>query len=61
MPISVLIAKVFREPRSLAFGIFRMGPGISGPLVGWMIGLWGWRPAAVVSGAIIFSLGLPLA
>ena len=31
MPISVLIAKVFRERRSLAFGIFRMGPGISGP------------------------------
>ena len=27
MPISVLIAKVFRERRSLAFGIFRMGPG----------------------------------
>jgi hypothetical protein len=33
MPISVLIAKVFHERRSLAFGIFRMGPGISGPLV----------------------------
>jgi MFS family permease len=29
MPISVLIAKVFHERRSLAFGIFRMGPGIS--------------------------------
>ena len=58
MPISVLIAKLFRERRSLAFGIFRMGPGISGPLVplvGWMIGLWGWRAAAVISGIIIFS------
>lgn len=64
MPISVLIAKVFRERRSLAFGIFRMGPGISGPLVplvGWMIGLWGWRTAAVISGLIIFSVGLPIA
>src|SRR5262247_913443 len=64
MPISVLIAKVFRERRSLAFGIFRMGPGISGPLVplvGWMIGLWGWRAAAVISGMIIFSVGLPIA
>ena len=64
MPISVLIAKVFHERRSLAFGIFRMGPGISGPfvpLVGWMIGLWGWRTAAVVSGIIIFSIGLPIA
>ena len=27
MPISLLIAKIFRERRSLAFGIFRMGPG----------------------------------
>jgi MFS family permease len=64
MPISVLIAKVFHERRSLAFGIFRMGPGISGPLVpliGWMIGLWGWRTAAIVSAVIIFTAGFPLA
>ena len=64
MPISVLIAKVFRERRSLAFGIFRMGPGISGPmvpLVGWMIGLWGWRTAAVISGCILLIVGFPLA
>jgi MFS family permease len=64
MPISVLIAKVFRERRSLAFGIFRMGPGISGPmvpLVGWMIGLWGWRSAAVISGCVLLAVGLPLA
>lgn len=64
MPISVLIAKVFRERRSLAFGIFRMGPGISGPmvpLVGWMIGLWGWRAAAVISGCVLLAVGLPLA
>lgn len=64
MPISVLIAKVFRERRSLAFGIFRMGPGLSGPLVpaiGWAIGLWGWRQAAFLSALIIFSVGFPLA
>ncbi len=64
MPISVLIAKVFYERRSLAFGIFRMGPGISGPLVplaGWMIAIWGWRSAAVISALIIFSVGLPIA
>ncbi len=64
MPISVLIAKVFHERRSLAFGIFRMGPGISGPLVpvvGWMIGLWGWRTAAVASACVIFLVGLPFA
>ena len=64
MPISVLIAKVFRERRSLAFGIFRMGPGISGPmvpLVGWMIGVWGWRSAAVISGCVLLAIGFPLA
>jgi len=64
MPISVLIAKVFHERRSLAFGIFRMGPGISGPLVlvvGWAIGMWGWRIAAVAAACVIFSTGLPLA
>jgi MFS family permease len=64
LPISVLVAKVFRERRSLAFGIFRMGPGLSGsivPLVGWMIGSWGWRNAAVLSGCILLAIGYPLA
>lgn len=64
VPISVLVAKVFREKRSLAFGIFRTGPGLSGPLVpvvGWMIGLWGWRTAAVVSGCVLLLTGFPLA
>jgi MFS family permease len=64
MPISLLIAKIFRERRSLAFGIFRMGPGLSGPLVpivGWLIGLWGWRVAAALSGVVLLIVGLPLA
>jgi MFS family permease len=64
MPISLLIAKAFRERRSLAFGIFRMGPGISGPMVpfvGWMVAVWGWRSAAVVSGLILLAVGLPIA
>jgi MFS family permease len=64
MPISLLIAKIFRERRSLAFGIFRMGPGVSGPLVpivGWMIGVWGWRVAAALSGVVLLIVGLPMA
>jgi MFS family permease len=64
VPISVLIAKAFREKRSLAFGIFRTGPGISGalvPFIGWMIVSWGWRNAAIASGVILLSVGLPLA
>jgi cyanate permease len=30
-------------------------------LVGWMIGLWGWRTAAVISGCILLAIGFPLA
>jgi MFS family permease len=64
MPISLLIAKIFRERRSFAFGVFRMGPGLSGaivPLVGAMIVWWGWRPAAVLSGCILLAISLPIA
>jgi sugar phosphate permease len=60
----LLIAKTFRERRSLAFGIFRMGPGISGPLVpfvGWIVATWGWRSAAVISGVILLAVSLPIA
>ncbi|MGH7824448.1 MAG: MFS transporter [Candidatus Binatia bacterium] len=64
MPVSVAIAQVFRERRSLAFGIYRMGPGLSGllvPVIGWMIVLWGWRTTAVASAFIIITISLPLA
>ena len=64
MPISLLIAKIFHERRSFAFGIFRMGPGLSGaivPLVGGMIVWWGWRTAAVFSGCMLLVAGLPIA
>jgi MFS family permease len=64
LPISLLIAKIFHERRSLAFGIFRMGPGLSGaivPLVGAMIVWWGWRTAAVLSGCMLLAAGLPIA
>ncbi len=64
MPISLVIAQLFRTKLGLAFGIFRMGPGLSGalvPVVGWMIGLWGWRTAATASGILLLVLSLPLA
>jgi MFS family permease len=64
MPVSVAIAQVFRERRSFAFGIYRMGPGLSGvlvPIIGWMIGLWGWRATAVASALVILAVSLPLA
>ncbi|MGH6830839.1 MAG: MFS transporter, partial [Methylocella sp.] len=64
MPISLLIAKIFHQRRSFAFGVFRMGPGLSGvivPLVGGMIVWWGWRTAAVLSGVMLLAAGLPIA
>ena len=64
MPISLLIAKIFQERRSFAFGIFRMGPGLSGaivPFVGAMIVAWGWRTAAVLSGFMLLLAGVPIA
>lgn len=64
IPISVVVATLFRARRGLAFGIFRMGPGLSGafvPVVGIMIVSWGWRSAAVVSSVALLVLGLPLA
>ena len=64
IPISVVVATLFRARRSLAFGIFRMGPGLSGalvPVVGFMIVWWGWRAAAVASAFIIVAMGWPLA
>jgi MFS family permease len=64
VPLTVMIANVFRERRSLAFGVYRMGPGVSGafvPMVGWMIGLWGWRAASLASALILLVISLPLA
>jgi OFA family oxalate/formate antiporter-like MFS transporter len=36
MPISLLIAKIFRERRSFAFGVFRMGPGCPAQSCRWL-------------------------
>jgi len=64
IPVSVVVATLFRARRSLAFGIFRTGPGLSGllvPVVGFMIVWWGWRAASVASAVIIVVMGFPLA
>jgi len=64
LPISVAVANVFRARRSLAFGIFRGGPGLSGvllPLVGWMIVSWGWRKTALATAGLLLLTTIPLA
>ncbi len=64
VPMSVVVATLFRARRGLAFGIFRMGPGLAGalvPVVGWSIVQWGWRTTAVASAVIILAVGSNLA
>jgi MFS family permease len=64
IPVSVVVATLFRARRGLAFGIFRMGPGLAGalvPLVGWSIGRWGWRITALSSACILLATGTLLA
>ena len=64
VPVSVVVASLFRARRGLAFGIFRMGPGLAGflvPLVGWFIIRWGWRMTATVSAFVLLAVGTLLA
>ncbi|MBI4233774.1 MAG: MFS transporter [Chloroflexi bacterium] len=64
-PISATVANWFQRKRSLAFGIMWSGVGLGGatmvPMVSWLIVTSGWRVAAVVSGILIFVVGLPIA
>src|SRR5918911_512393 len=63
-PIEGFIVDRVGARRIMYIGIIRTGPGISGalvPFIGWMIVSWGWRNAAIASGVILLSLGLPLA
>lgn len=64
VPVSVVVASLFRARRGLAFGIFLMGPGLAGflvPLVGWFIIRWGWRMTATVSAFVLLAVGTLLA
>lgn len=56
----VAIVRGFRQKRSLPMSVAKMGVGVGGlaaPLVLGMLGWWGWRTTAVVSGAAILVLG----
>lgn len=63
--VAACIANWFRTKRSRAFGLLWSGVAIGGativPLVAWTIDNHGWRTAALMSGAIILAIGLPVA
>ena len=64
-PATAAVANWFFSKRSRALGFVMSGVGLGGalllPLVGWWISEYGWRSAAIASGALILIVGLPLA
>ena len=64
MSLSASLVSFFRRRRGLALGIVGTGMATGGlvqPIVVAGLEAWGWRTMAVVSGLIIFAVGLPLA
>lgn len=64
MSLSASLVSFFRRRRGLALGIVGTGMATGGlvqPIVVAGLEQWGWRTMAVVSGLIIFAIGLPLA
>ena len=63
VPSLVAPANWFIKKRGIAIGICLSGGGLGGifvPILGWLIGSYGWRTAAVVAGLTILALGLPI-
>ncbi len=65
VPVNAAIAHWFIKKRSRAFGFVMSGIGVGGaiflPLLGWTIVTYGWRPAAIAGGILIWVIGLPVA
>ena len=54
----------FRRKKGLAMSLVSMGHGLGAmvitPLVGLAVVTWGWRPTALISGAVVLSVAIPL-
>ena len=62
LSIVTSVANWFSRRRSMAIGVVMAGMGTGGfmvPGVVWLIAVYGWRTAAVVSGGLILAIGLP--
>lgn len=62
--VLVAIANWFIKKRGTAMGIGLSGVGLGGtlvPLLAWLIVQYGWRPTAVITGIILWVIGIPLA
>jgi sugar phosphate permease len=64
LPVGVALVRWFRRRRSLALSISSAGMGTGGlltPLIVVALTTLGWRWTAVLSGALVLAVGLPLA
>jgi MFS family permease len=62
LPLSVAVLNWFVRKRTLALGIAMAGSGLAGlivPLVAWGVTTQGWRTTALVSGLVIWAVGIP--
>ena len=63
LPISATLVNWFFRKRSLAMGIAMSGMGVGGlfaPVLALSLTTLGWRTTAVISGFIIWSIGVPM-
>lgn len=64
LPCSVAVLNWFVRRRTLALGISMAGSGIAAaivPTVAWSVTNFGWRPAALFSGFVVWAVGIPMA
>lgn len=60
----VATANWFVRNRGTAMGIVLTGVGLGGavvPLLGWMVNHYSWRTAAIITGLLVFIIGIPVA
>ena len=61
---AVAVANWFIRKRGIAISAGMSGVGLGGiivPMLAWLITQYGWRPTAVITGIILWSIGIPLA
>lgn len=63
-PLSVSLVHFFEQRRARALSLMALGlaaGGLTVPLLGWAMQVWGWRQTAAASSVLILLLGWPLA
>lgn len=64
LTVNIVLANWFERQRARAMSLGAMGFSLAGllvPLVAWSLATTGWRTTALVSGILVFLVGLPMA